>query len=277
MIKKLRILCMAFLMLFVTGCNSSISIDEAREEFSKYHTDNNVALVNDDFFYFDEYEFRLRDIAREGEYCLAYIILNDYIYFGISKETGFFDFTFSIWRCTIEGRHRTELYTKKTSTHPWCIKNGNTIYVEYYENSTVFNSSARRIDAYDIETGDYYNVASGADHKLDDYREKTPDPKYNCEIQDNDFIIEDPVTSKSVRIDETFLSNTIYYESLQKYKLKPLEMNYSNGHILLSYSIGDSFSTYSYLVFELDFETNDFVYKLLTFTFAGSVNIIYIV
>ena len=92
------------------------------------------------------------------------------------------------------------------------------------------------------------------------------------------FIITDLETGLSNIIDDEYLKDTIYIESMEKFNYSPKRVDISNGHILLTYSIGagDGWN-YPQLVFEYDFASNSLEYKLLSFPYdKPGVEIIYI-
>ena len=79
-------------------------------------------------------------------------------------------------------------------------------------------------------------------------------------------------------IDDNYLRNTIYIESMEKFNYGPERFDISKGHVLLTYGIGagDGWN-YSHLVFEYNFELNMLEYKLLAFPYDSvPIEIIYI-
>ena len=79
-------------------------------------------------------------------------------------------------------------------------------------------------------------------------------------------------------IDDAFLKNTVYIESMEMYNYSPKRYDISNGHILLTYSIGagDGWN-FPHLIFEYDFDTDTLVYKMLVFPYDSvPIEIIYI-
>ena len=141
------------------------------------------------------------------------------------------------------------------------------------------------VDKYTISTGIYENISSGKDCSLSDYMPKEEQSRYSIEVIENispqehgKFIVTDLEKGLSNIIDDEYLRNTIYIDSMEKFNYSPKRVDISNGHILLTYGIGagDGWN-YPHLVFEYDFDSNKLEYKLLAFPFDSvPIEIIYI-
>jgi hypothetical protein len=120
---------------------------------------------------------------------------------------------------------------------------------------------------------------------LEDNRIKEEQSRYSIEVIENislqehgKFIVTDLEKGLSNIIDDEYLRNTIYIESMEKFNYSPKRVDISNGHILLTYGIGagDGWN-FPHLVFEYDFDSNKLEYKLLAFPFDSvPIEIIYI-
>ena len=105
--------------------------------------------------------------------------------------------------------------------------------------------------------------------------EKSEISKYDIEVVENlslqkhgKFIITNLETNEQRIIDDSFLQNTIYIGSMEMYNYGPERYDISNGHILLTYSIGagDAWN-FPHLIFEYDFDTDTLEYKMLVFPY----------
>lgn len=179
-----------------------------------------------------------------------------------------------------------KLYSKEGfKTHPWAYAIDDEFYIEHYSKNALFKADARIIDKYTISTGIYENIANGKDYSLSDYMQKEEQCRYNIEVVENKsnqehgkFIVTDLEKGLSNTIDDAYLKNTEYIESMDKFNYGPMRVDISNGHILLTYDIGagDGWN-YPHLVFEYDFDTNNLEYKLLAFPYDSvCAKIIYI-
>lgn len=144
--------------------------------------------------------------------------------------------------------------------------------------------NSKSIDKYIISTGKYENIANGKESYLSDYMSKEQ-CRYSIETIENEspkkhgkFIVTDLEKNLSKIIDDDYLRNTVYIESMEKYNYGPERADISNGHILLTYGIGAGNGwNYPHLVFEYDLDTNKLEYKLLAFPYdTVPIEIIYI-
>ena len=196
-----------------------------------------------------------------------------------------FNFTLNIYESNLQGTDIKLVYSKDGfKTHPWAYAIDDVFYIEHYSNNAL-DLESKLIDSYTISTGIYENVSSGKDCNLSDYAQNEEQSRYSIEVIENislqehgKFIVTDLEKGLSNIIDDEYLRNSIYIESMEKFNYSPKRVDISNGHILLTYGIGagDGWN-YPYLVFEYDFDSNKLEYKLLAFPFDGvPIEIIYI-
>ena len=213
------------------------------------------------------------------------IIKQDKIFFSTSKENSLFNFTLNIYESNREGTDIKLLYSKDGyKTHPWAYAIDDVFYIEHFLNNAI-DLESKSIDKYTISTGIYENIAGGKACTLSDYMPKEEQSRYRVEVIENispqehgKFILADSETGITHIIDDGYLKNTMYIESMEKFNYSPKRVDISNGHILLTYGIGagDGWN-YSHLVFEYDFDSNTIEYKLLAFPYDSvPVDIIYI-
>ena len=283
--KKICLLFLTILTLLLTSCRQDTT-QLAKDEFSKYYNGKDEVVLNiEDNLYFENYELDLNGLVKGNEHNNGLIINQSNFFFSASKENSMFNFTLNIYESNLQGTDIKLVYSKDGfKTHPWAYAIEDVFYIEHYSNN-VLDLESKLIDSYTISTGIYENIASGKDCSLSDYMPKEEQSRYSVEVIENispqehgKFIVTDLEKGLSNIIDDEYLRNTIYIESMEKFNYSPKRVDISNGHILLTYGIGagDGWN-YSHLVFEYDFASNKLEYKLLAFPFDSvPVEIIYI-
>ena len=285
---KMRKICLLFLTiltLFLTSCRQDTT-QLAKDEFSKYYNGKDEVVLNiEDNLYFENYELDLNGLVKGNEHNNGFIINQSNLFFSASKENAMFNFTLNIYESNLQGTDIKLVYSKDGfKTHPWAYAIDDVFYIEHYSNNTL-DLESKLIDRYAISTGIYENIASGKDCSLSDYMPKEEQSRYSIEVIENispqehgKFIVTDLEKGLSNIIDDEYLRNTIYIESMEKFNYSPKRVDISNGHILLTYGIGagDGWN-YPHLVFEYDFDSNKLEYKLLAFPYDSvPIEIIYI-
>lgn len=284
-LKKICLLFLTILTLLLTSCRQDTT-QLAKDEFSKYYNgEDEVVLIIDDNIYFENYTVDLNDLVKGNEYNNGLIIKQSNFFFSTSKENSMFNFTLNIYESNLQGTDIKLVYSKDGfKTHPWAYAIDDVFYIEHYSNNALVLES-KLIDSYTISTGIYENIANGKDCSLSDYMQKEEQSRYSIEVIENispqehgKFIVTDLEKSLSNIIDDEYLRNTIYIESMEKFNYSPKRVDISNGHILLTYGIGAGDGlNYPHLVFEYDFDSNKLEYKLLAFPFDSvPIEIIYI-
>ena len=267
-------ICLSFLLimsLFLTSCMEDTT-QEAKEEFSKYFSGNNeVVLLYSHKLYTETSTFDM-DLAKGESFDDGILFDQGTVWFSTSKINGLSDYTLNIYKANLDGSDMELVFTKdgyKTGTVAYAT-NG-VFYINHHTKSKFFPSS-ELIDKYSLADGTYENIAAGEDCDLSDYRVKET-RRYTVEVEKNKtiqehgkFTVTDTETGISKVIDDAFLDNTEYIESMKIFNYGPFRSDISNGHILLTYDIGagDGWN-YAYLIFEYDFEENTLEYKMLAF------------
>lgn len=283
--RKIYLLFLTILTLLLTSCRQDTT-QLAKDEFSKYYNGKDEVVLNiEDNLYFENYELDLNGLVKGNEHNNGFIINQSNFFFSASKENSMFNFTLNIYESNLQGTDIKLVYSKDGfKTHPWAYAIDDVFYIEHYSNN-VLDLESKLIDSYTISTGIYENIASGKDCSLSDYMPKEEQSRYSIEVIENispqehgKFIVTDLEKGLSNIIDDEYLRNTIYIESMEKFNYSPKRVDISNGHILLTYGIGagDGWN-YPHLVFEYDFDSNKLEYKLLAFPFDSvPIEIIYI-
>ena len=274
-LKKICLLFLTILTLLLTSCREDTT-QLAKDEFSKYYNGKDEVVLNiEDNLYFENYALDLNGLVKGNEHNNGLIINQRNFFFSTSKENSMFNFTLNIYESNLQGTDIKLVYSKDGfKTHPWAYAIDDVFYIEHYSNNAL-DLESKLIDSYTISTGIYENIASGKDCSLSDYMPKEEQSRYSIEVIENispqkhgKFIVTDLETGLSNIIDDEYLKDTIYIESMEKFNYSPKRVDISNGHILLTYGIGagDGWN-YPHLVFEYDFDSNTLEYKLLAFPF----------
>ncbi len=273
---KLRKICLLFLIiltLFLTSCGQNTT-QLAKDEFSQYYNGKDEVLLNiDGTLHFENYVLDRKDLEPEPYNPLVFY--EDLFYYKVANRQ-----YVTIYSCDYYGKNINIFYRKE-------INSNSNLDVVVYKDSFYFMYRKSRIyyiDKCTISTGVYENIYSGKNCNIYDYVQKEKS-KYNVEIIENKspkehgkFIITDLETGLSNIIDDEYLRNTIYIESMKKFNYGPKRVDISNGHILLTYGIGAGNGwNFPHLIFEYDFDSNTLEYKLLAFPYDSvPIEIVYI-
>ena len=273
-------LILSFAVLFIIAICRPDTTQLAKDEFSKYYDGKNDVVLNiEDNLFFEEYTLMHEDIQIDFRD-------NSYIFY--ERSICFISFSkkakatvMNVHSCDLDGGNLQIIYSKILDTKSKVVINtqGDSYYIQYEKDDVVY------IDKYTISTNVYENIDSGKDCSLSDYSAKSEISKYDIEVVENlspqehgKFIITNSETNEIRIIDDAFLKNTVYIESMEMYNYSPKRYDISNGHILLTYSIGagDGWN-FPHLIFEYDFDTDTLVYKMLVFPYDSvPIEIIYI-
>lgn len=278
-------LILSFAVLFIIAICRPDTTQLAKDEFSKYYNGKNeVVLVLEHTLYFEKYEINLNRLKENEEANNGLIMKNDKFYFSTSKPNSMFNFTLNIYESDLSGAKVELVFSKDNyKTHPWVYGTNDIFYIEYYSDNAL-NKDSKQIDRFIIDSNKYENVASGKDCSLSDYGEEEKS-NYSVEIKKDSsstesgkFVITDLTTGEKKTIDDNYLRNTAYFESMERFNHSPERADISNGHVLLTYSIGAGNGwNFSYLIFEYDFNANTLEYKMLVFPYDSiPIEIIYL-
>ena len=267
------------LISFLSFCREDTT-QLAKDEFSKYFSGKDeVVLINEDNLYFENYIVN-EESFNPWCYYDTIIFYEDLIYYiSISSPNKNLKYL-NIYSCDYYGHNANVIYSREINAKINEIKKyKDSYFIEYKKEKLVY------IEKYTISTGIYETVAIGKDCSLSDYVPKKEQSGYTVEVIENispqehgKFIVTDIETGAFNVIDDEYLKNTIYIESMEKFNYGPERVDISNGHILLTYGIGagDGWN-FPYLVFEYDFDTNTIEYKLLAFPYDSvPIEIVYI-
>ena len=284
--KKICLVVLMILTLFLTACGEDTT-QLAKDEFAKYHNGKDeVVLTIHNSLYFENHILK-EESLDSGVIYGTIVVYEKYIYYLTfdGEYEGLFkyrtDFA-NIYRCNFYGENITKICSKELNTFNDVNAKSykDSIYIEYEKNDTTF------IDKYTISTDIYENIASGKNCNLSDYVPKEEPSRYDIEVIENTspqkhgkFVITDSKTGIKNVIDDNYLRNTPYIKSMEMFNYSPKRFDISNGHVLLTYSMGagDGWN-YAYLVFEYDFDSDSLEYKLLAFPYdnCSFIDIIYI-
>lgn len=272
MLKKTIIIILTGIIALFCSCSSNrtenFSVDEIKNEYTRFHSDNDIVFsYPPDYFYFFDHVLQLNRLT-EYDINTGCIIKDRKIYFSVSKQNSSFDFSFVVYETDFYGSCLNIVFERDGyHTHPSTLTGKGIFYIEHYA-SSVFQSSGKIIDSYELDSGEYKNIASGSSSNLSEYNSKTT--RYSVKIDNSVFLIQDNESLQKYRIDEDFLSSVGYYESLKKFSATPDKSQIVDNSILLSYRLEVSTSfwmpEYAFAIYEFDPEKETFCFKILVIT-----------
>lgn len=284
--KKVYLLFITILCLLLTSCMKDTT-QLAKDEFSKYFNGKDeVVLIKNSTIHFEKYSINLDKVKKDEESNNGVILKKDKLYFTTSKSKKMFDFTLNIYESNLDGSGIKTLFSKEHfKTDPYAYGVGNVFFIEHFTNNG-FDENSRQIDKYTLSDGIYETIAKGKECSITDYFQNDTSTEYDISInkkssseEHGSFTITSLKNKQVNKIDDLYLENTIYIESMKKFNYGPREYKISNNHILLDYAIGAGNGWgQSHLVFEYDFYNNTLEYKLLAFTDSSvTTKLVYLV
>lgn len=268
-------------VVLLTSCREDTT-QLAKDEFAKYHNGKNeVVLCIWTDLYFEDHLLRSEDFHSQILYGSFAFYEGSVYYMSLDNtDGGSKNKRITVYSCDFHGNNTQKVYSKELNTRKNVkVKtSGDSYYIKYVEDGVSV------LDKYTISTDLYENLFRGEECNLTDY---VPEEKlrYNVEMIKNlspqehgKFVITDTETGAKKTIDDDYLSDTIYIESMEMFNFGPQRADISNGRILLTYGIGagDGWN-YPHLVFEYDFESDTLEYKLLAFPYDSvPIEIVYI-
>ena len=291
--KKLMLILILLLSMFLVSCNIEDNTLEVEQEFSKYESQNDaVILIAESIIYFNTHKLDLNELLKNKEEKLngGYIITKDKVYFtsAAPNVVELFNFTFYTYECDIYGKNLKKLLeVSNIPTLPSCVANDFCFYVEYYTEDAL-NEDSRRIDVYDLNTQEYKILERGKECSLSKYRPKEKnsysveliDKPYLPIVKDNSYFkIINKETKEERIINKEYIENTIYSESLLKYNYQTKRIDVSDDHIYITYQLkAGNGMNFCFVLFEYDFESRTITYKQLSFLDVDVlIDIIYLV
>ena len=275
--RKVAVLLITILFAFCSASCGEDTTQQAKDEFSQYYNGKNEVVVTLlKYLYFEEYTLNIYDVCKGYR---KQIFHEDkmYVLANVAVDNGY---RIEVYTCDLYGKNLTLVYSKFLAIDrpDACYAHGKNFYIQYKK------AGVYVVDKYNILTGIYENIYTGEYASIFDFAEEEPS-RFNIEVDEEafrenhgEFVITDLETGEKRVIDDEYLNNTIYIESMKKYGYWTVRAEVSNGHILLCYTIGagDGWN-YSYLIFEYDFENDTLEYKLLAFPYQKlNSNIFYV-
>ncbi len=276
MVKIKRVIILSVIVITIlcgnifAACSNSVvcSFEEVKQEFSQYEADLNTAVLLDfSNLYFYDRTIRLEEMVPE-EIFHNFQIINDNIYFTVGDSIGWNNAKYVLYKCDLYGNNLEWLFKKENIKSVKDTFNGNVLYVQYEKKGT----SEKIIDSYNLFTGEYANVAHGEDCDINNYKEVESD-NYSCEFENKNhkgnFTIIDNKTSETFVVDDEYIMQTPYYQSLSKYPYRLGVINEYKRKLYITYILevvddaSDPFPDYTVVAFEFDFETKELKYKTI--------------
>ena len=276
--KKYVFLSLLIFIFTLTACVNTEGVAEAKEEFNKYQTNNDVALLLYNTIYFDTHTLDLGDVIVDEELNGGVGLVENKLYFTTRKEYGFIfneTYGFQLYECDLFGKNIKLVLKKEMSSLSVSFIDEGVVYIQHHTKD-FFIGSTMIIDSYNLKTGEYKEYSRGDELSLNGLRVAKQERNkaiYTCNIlkktieeeKSSYFEIIDAKTKNKKIIDDDFWQNTIYASTFQKYKFYPRRIDVVDGRILLTYYI--KAGQYSHLVFEYDFGTETVMYKMLVFPY----------
>lgn len=243
---------------------------EAKNEFAQYFNGiDEVAVLWDKELYFENYTHVFGDEVVRN----SITVLDNHIFWCTRNQSARGQYELAIHRSNTDGSNDEIVFSKANyDKGTSVIATGEFLFIKHYHSEQSVRETS--IDRYNLLTNNYENVAqSEADLDVKDFLPEKEKPMYDIQTISNKsskehglFVVTDLLSKTEYIIDDDFLHNTIYVESMLKFNYGPRRADISNGHIYLTYSIGaGSGWDESHLVFEYDHESNTIDYKLLAF------------
>ena len=292
--KKSLAFILIFITSFLTSCEVSLPTIEiliptiqptqtAIDEFSQYDNEKQeVAMFCNSSLYFKGYDINFSKLFPGEEFFYGLLIKNNKIYFStttVNPRKPFYiipqpeEHTFKIYESNFSGTEISLIYSRHFETTPISsYAKDDSFYIMYFTSNKLFETNAN-IDKYTISTGECVTIASGPDCSMNDYR-TTEESKYKIDVEQGyssskepgKITITDTETGEIRIIDDDYLKNTIYIESLKRFGYGAIRFDISHGHILLLYMVrANEADKIAYVVFEYDFDADRLDYKALLF------------
>ncbi|MBE6553945.1 MAG: hypothetical protein E7666_06335 [Ruminococcaceae bacterium] len=264
MMRKILCCLVSIITLFaVCSCGQNrIGFEDVKNEFAQYSPTNDVVcIVDEQCVFFGDHEVDLEDIMK-GDYNSVHAsVLNDKIYYAVNqRQKG--TWYFMIYQCDLYGEQNELLFKRELSdVHVKVTRHEAILFIRYKENGE------QKIDKYDILTSTYEESVE------DEFAKYSPETKYLVKGKDNAFLLTDPKTNKTCVIDEAYLRETPYYESMRKFDYRSSYHYSTNGNLFLIYRMEateyffDIPKGYTFVIFEYDFDQEELIFKTVVFPY----------
>ena len=294
--KRIALLLVVCILLF-SSCdfiNKDMYIQQVKTEFSPcFSGTNEVAFVMESNVYFNGATININNLIQKNEEYIPFwespdewfsggVVFDNegfffcssqsvHTYSGFSKQT---EYIWRVYRTDYSGENISIFFEKSGySSVPRGVANGKDIFVYHYEEKTAFKEEGYILDRYNTLSGEYINLGRGSDISINDYLVEENNQyevkleSFGSSTKDRRFIVTNKITQKNITIDDNYLKKTIYYDAM-------VNSNYYldcglviDDHILLIYYLkiyNTIIINKPLLVLELDFETGELEYKMLS-------------
>ena len=235
-LKKICLLFLTILTLLLTSCRQDTT-QLAKDEFSKYYNGRDEVVLNiEDNLYFETHTLKKENLEHTHLYGSILIYEKSIYYLSLeSSNVGFKNDFINVYSCDFYGNNTEKVYTKELNIYSRVDIEiyKDSFYIEYKKEKLIY------IDKYTISTGIYENIARGKDCDLSSYIPKEEKSRYSIEVIENispqkhgKFIVTDLETGLSNIIDDEYLKDTIYIESMEKFNYSPKRVDISNGQTI---------------------------------------------
>lgn len=242
------------------------------DEFSQYYNGKNeVVLKAYDTIYGENFNYNFNDLVENNSFNDGFIYKNGKLLFSTNEKISSSNTKLNIYESDINGTNIKLIFSKDGYKSFIDVFATDDYFYIKHNNKKYSKDEGIQIDRYTISTGEYVNVDNGKYADLSFYK-KNEYCKYDIkeittieqDIKDTGFIITDKETGNKRIINNEYIKCTKYANSFNKYKYYIRRFDISNGHILLTYQIGSMYSS-SHLIFEYNFDSNEFEFKILVY------------
>lgn len=261
MTRRLLALLSAFLIVTILLCSchvKNVTFDDVKGEFSDFSSSNDVAFVLDNqVLFFNDYVLDLGDQFADKDVRFHSVnLLNKKIFYVVSEKNGTKNSIF-LYQCEIDGSSPQKLF-EQTDVDSIKVTSSNESVLFKYQKNGAFMA-----DRYNYLTNEYITI--------EDEEQATFAVKdlltYSVEKESKTFVVNNQETQEQHIIDENFLKQTSYFESLQKFQYYPFAYSLEANRVFLIYRLkivkkGDLFPQgYAMIIFEYDFESKQLDFK----------------
>lgn len=257
------------MLLSFVSCDSiyfkNVDYSEVLKEFQRFNPDNTVYMFVNDKLFFNDFSLEL-DSLLSNENASAYgaIVVDDYVFFADVTD----HYIVQFYQCDKKGNGLKALAYKEypgyknSDVIPSCRGLGDKIAIYYKDDQNkcvdVFDIRTNTISSYGDIEGEMYRSL------LNEYRGTELEASFDKGKQA--FVIENKATGEKRIIDEQYLRNSEYYESLTKFQYEHEQCEIINDRAYLVYFIRTfNYLTvfvdgWAYAIFEYDFESDKLIF-----------------
>lgn len=261
MTRRLLALLSAWLVVIILLCScqvKSVTFDDVKGEFLEFSSSNDVAFVLDNqVLFFNDYVLDLGDQFVEKDVRFYSVnLLNKKIFYVVSEKNGTKSSIF-LYQCETDGGSPQKLFEQSEVTSIKVTSSNESVLIRYKKNGEFVT------EHYSYLTHEHLTIEGEEQVTLEAQGLLT----YSVNKESKAFVVNHQETQEQHIIDENFLKQTSYFESLQKFQYYPFAYSLEANRVFLIYRLkivktGDLFPQgYAMIIFEYDFESKQLTFK----------------